>query len=485
MAASISRESTATSPEDPSHRQVAILLGLCAVSYLPAWLSFFVKDDIALITSAHLDLIPALFHSWPGGFFRPTSELIFAIQYRLFGLHPLPYHLLSFLAHSTVVLLVYSLLRLLPHYRAPALWAAVLFALHPLNTETVSWISGQLSLYAVLSILATLYLLRTSGPLITLLPVFVLGLGAYENFLLVIPLGILLYCSQDRPRIPLRPLALFAMGCCALIYLYWRFAVLGLSGGNYQASLSLKSAIVNLVYYLYLLMGGSVIGGRIIHYRPTEIGEHIFAVFTPFFLLNATIILLYLCYLRREAWRSPVRLALPLLWIAVALLPVLILPERPRRLCYLAIPGFSVAMAQIAYYLQKKIRPGSFVAKAGIAVYLLVIVSTVHLRNRDWHTAGALERGIPEAVSDDCRTLVFDAPNLLGDALFFNSNSTARWIGLHTVQPTVFSTVEWARHQRQINIGCYYRYVDGAILPVLEPTPRSAYPRGANWAHTR
>ena len=51
-----------------------VLLALCAVAYLPAWLSFFVKDDLALILSARMNWA-ALIHSWPGGFFFDVSWL--------------------------------------------------------------------------------------------------------------------------------------------------------------------------------------------------------------------------------------------------------------------------------------------------------------------------------------------------------------------------------------------------------------------------
>ena len=109
MAASIPLVSPNTPP-----RQIAALLLLSAIAYWPAWQSFFVKDDLTLITSADLDLAAALQHAWPGGFFRPAGELVFAIQHQFFGLYPLPYHLMSFIAHSAAVLFAYHLFRLFP-----------------------------------------------------------------------------------------------------------------------------------------------------------------------------------------------------------------------------------------------------------------------------------------------------------------------------------------------------------------------------------
>jgi hypothetical protein len=131
------------------------LTGLLA--YLPALRSFFVKDDLILILSAQAAFPNLLIHSWPGGFFRPSAELLFAIQHALFGLHPLPYHLLSLAAHAAATLLLYRLFLRLLENRDLSRIGALVFALHPLHTESVSWISGQMSLFAGLCTLLLLY----------------------------------------------------------------------------------------------------------------------------------------------------------------------------------------------------------------------------------------------------------------------------------------------------------------------------------------
>jgi hypothetical protein len=469
----------------PSRRHVAILITLCAIAYLPAWLSFFVKDDIALLISARPDLISALNHSWPGGFFRPTAELAISLQYHFFGFTPLPYHLVSFSAHLAAALLVYRIFGLFPQYSSSNFVAAALFALHPLNTETVSWISGQMNLYSALCALTTLYLLASSRALAALLPVFLLGLGFYENFLFVLPLWAALCLFHEQFRNSLRPLSLLLLGGFTLTYLYWRFAVLNLGGGYYQAAASLKSSLTNAAYYIYLLAGGSAIGGRIIHYQPMDIATHFFDVFTPLFILNSLVAIGYLFYLRRDGWPSLRTIALPLAWVILTLLPALLLPERPRRLAYLAVPGYAMAMSQVFYYLQQKTRPGLLVARAGIALYLLVLVSTLFLRNRDWQQAGNLERSLSAAIAPDCREVVFDVPNLLGDALLFNSISTGNWANRRTAvaAATIYAPFEFDLHR--VSPDCYYRYANGSVSRVDTEHLQPVFTRGQNWAHPR
>jgi hypothetical protein len=486
----ISTESHTLKTEQSTEIQrywVGGLVALCAIAYLPAWLAFFVKDDIALITSARLDPIAALSHSWPGGFFRPAAELFFAAQHSIFGLHPLPYHLVSFAAHLGTVYFAYRLFNLLSPFRSISFVAATLFALHPLNTETVSWISGQMSLFSSLCTLVTLYLLSTARRLAALIPVFILGLGFYENFLLALLLWGAICWFDDRFRSAFRPASLWSLGCCSVAYLYWRFETLDLGGGYYQATLSLKTGLVNIAYYLYLLAGGSAIGGRIIRYRPEEIGSHFFDVFTPLLILNTLLLLACLYQLLQNRVQLNLNSLLPALWLALALLPAFLFPERPRRLSYLAVPGFALAMGQILCYLKEKTRPGPLVARTGIAIYVLFYASTLHLRNYDWNTTGALEHSIPQVAVADCRELIFDVPNLVGDALFFNSISTATWMGLSAPgsNSTVYAPFELEHHQRQVSADCYYRYIDGFIRPVMETDPRPTFSRGRNWVYTR
>ena len=455
-----------------------VLLLLCAVAYLPAWLSFFVKDDITLILSARMHWT-ALLHSWPGGFFRPSAELLFAIEYELFGLRPWPYHLVSFSAHLAFAFYVYRIFAPLPAYRALAPIVVALIALHPINTETVSWISGQMSLCAALSSLCALYSLG-AGRSTLLIPLFVLGLGFYENFILVLPLwGVLHYANGAPFRV--RPTLLAALGLYAAAYLYWRFGVLGLGGGNYRVVFAPETALVNIAYYLYLLAGGSAVGGRILRYRPEELGVQFFEVCTPMLISNAVLFAVCIACGYRPFKHSTRTALLPWIWIACALLPALILPERPRRLAYLATPGWALLAAQALGYLHEKTRP--LLARTGIACYLLIATATLYGRNSDWRVVGELERSLPTAIDKRCQTLVFDVPNLLGDALFFNSISTAHWLRLQATERhlQVFTHDDLALQGRSPSTECHYRYADGTVGPVLDMHP--TFTRGQNWVH--
>ncbi|MGE5734705.1 MAG: tetratricopeptide repeat protein [Acidobacteriota bacterium] len=83
----------------------------------------------------------AQFPGGPPSFYRPVFALWMRISFLLSALSPWGWHLLSILKHVAVAALLGTLtLRLLRDSTA-ALLAAALFALHPAQTESVSWVT--------------------------------------------------------------------------------------------------------------------------------------------------------------------------------------------------------------------------------------------------------------------------------------------------------------------------------------------------------
>jgi tetratricopeptide (TPR) repeat protein len=75
-------------------------------------------------------------------YYRPLQYLIYMGIYRICGLNPAGYHLSKLLLHIlTTILLFFMLEGYFTNFRT-ALAAAILFAVHPIHTEAVTWISG-------------------------------------------------------------------------------------------------------------------------------------------------------------------------------------------------------------------------------------------------------------------------------------------------------------------------------------------------------
>ncbi len=81
---------------------------------------------------------------------HPLTWLSHALDYQLFGLHPWGHHLDSVLLHSLNTALLFGLLAWMTRRTGPSLLVAALFAVHPLNVESVAWIAERKNLLSTL-----------------------------------------------------------------------------------------------------------------------------------------------------------------------------------------------------------------------------------------------------------------------------------------------------------------------------------------------
>lgn len=99
------------------------------------------------------------------GMYAPLTWLGHAIAYAVGKENPLPYHLLSLLVHVFNVWLAGRLALRLTQSQQTAFWITLLFAIHPVQVESVAWIAGfSTPLYALFYLLGCLaYLKHTEG----------------------------------------------------------------------------------------------------------------------------------------------------------------------------------------------------------------------------------------------------------------------------------------------------------------------------------
>jgi len=165
-------------------------------------------DDVHIIEAyginGHRTLLQILL---PGNqfYFRPLIELTYYFDNLLWGLDPRMMHLENVLLHVFNVLLVYQIAVRVSSLSAglPALpfISALLFAIHPVNTEAISWIAGRTDpLAAFFILLSTLFLLKAFqfGHLkdyYTALAAMLLSLLAKETSAMLIPVSIIMIFS--------------------------------------------------------------------------------------------------------------------------------------------------------------------------------------------------------------------------------------------------------------------------------------------------
>ena len=134
----------------PNQRQCPWLLwaGLILavlLVYQPAWRGGILWDDDKHITMPDMRSWQGLWRTWfdVGATLQyyPVLHSAFWIEYRLWGDATLGYHLVNILLHATAAFLVALTLRRLAI--PGAYLAAAIFALHPVQVESVAWIAEQ------------------------------------------------------------------------------------------------------------------------------------------------------------------------------------------------------------------------------------------------------------------------------------------------------------------------------------------------------
>ncbi|HUI06610.1 MAG TPA: tetratricopeptide repeat protein [Verrucomicrobiae bacterium] len=150
----------------------ALILVLTAVAYLPALRCGFIwDDDFYVTTNPALRSLQGLERTWtqPGMELHQYYPLAFTglwVQYHLWNLQPFGYHLVNVLLHAVNAVLLWLLLR---RVEVPgSWWAAAIFALHPVQVESVAWITEFKNvvsgLFSLLSLLAFLRFCPLSAP---------------------------------------------------------------------------------------------------------------------------------------------------------------------------------------------------------------------------------------------------------------------------------------------------------------------------------
>lgn len=131
----------------------AVIALTTAAAYLPAIGGGFIWDDPEHVVNNHtlrgLDglarmwTVPRSLPQW-----YPLTHSSFWIEYQLWGAWPTGYHLNNVLLHIVSSLLFWRLLRML---QVPGAWlAAAIFALHPVQVESVAWITERKNVLSAL-----------------------------------------------------------------------------------------------------------------------------------------------------------------------------------------------------------------------------------------------------------------------------------------------------------------------------------------------
>ncbi len=128
-----------------SHRSLylaLLLAGGVLLAYQPVWRAGFIWDDDVHLTANPCIVGPLGFKEiWTSSaaIYYPLVLTSFWLQHALWGLNPGPYHVVNVLVHLACALLLWRALHVL---KIRGAWlGAALWALHPVQVESVAWIT--------------------------------------------------------------------------------------------------------------------------------------------------------------------------------------------------------------------------------------------------------------------------------------------------------------------------------------------------------
>jgi len=360
---------------------VATLVLLTGLAYANSLDNAFVSDDLeAIARNPHLG-------SWSYVLLNPLTivrSLFYNFAYWAGGRNPLPFHLLNISFHLGCVLLLYQIMKKVSTFTT-ALVAASLLAVHPLQAEAVTWISGGPYSQSAFFLLLAFYLYlkaenRKAWLIISNLSYLVALLSSEKSF--IFPLILTVWeisrhrLRQSWPYLVSYYLFSFGEGCYLLSQINRRIS--DLQNIHYEQPVfnnSLRQIPVSISSYLQLIFWpyGYTLYHTEMDFSPLQYGTRVVV----------TVILLGLIAFSYK------KNSLAFFWLAffvLALVPTL-LPWSyswivAERYAYLAAIGIYAAVALASQKVWERLPPKIF--WAGLSLILLLLTAQTIRRNQDW-----------------------------------------------------------------------------------------------------
>ncbi len=401
----------------PSTARLLFLIALCAiVPYAGTLLNGFVYDDNTQVLNnpyiqnfRHLgEIFTTTVWSYVGAqgvtnYYRPMMTTGYLICYRLFGPLAYGFHLASVFLHTTVVCVLFIVTKSLLRRRDLAFGAALIFALHPIHSESVAWVAAVTDLELTLFYLLAFYFFlrlprsegtRSQGARFGLVGSFALALLSKEQAL-TLPLLATIYehCYRDDRRSTTlqRKLSRYAVvWLLSVAYVLFRIRMFG--------SFAPVTQMPSLSWYQAMLSAFALTG----QYLRKLLWP---AYLCAFYVFNKSVNLVdgrvllglgaaaVIAALFVALWRRERVLSFALIWFLVTLAPVLnarwmAANVFAERYLYLPSVGFCWLVGWAAVRLWGFAPDWSLWVRRGLlAASCLVMVMCalrIVIRNRDW-----------------------------------------------------------------------------------------------------
>jgi len=182
-----------------------------AIVYIPTFSGEFMLDDNPLIKNnpyikkAHslssylaqedgITDVKRTASNYHTGYYRPLVNISYRVDYKIWGMKASGFRATNLILHLLTCLVLYHLIFLFVNDQKAALLAALLFSVHPVNTESVSWITSRnnilVTLFSLLSFYFYLKAPRSIGYHRTVISVFcfILAVLSKEFAVMLLPI---------------------------------------------------------------------------------------------------------------------------------------------------------------------------------------------------------------------------------------------------------------------------------------------------------
>ena len=411
---------------------LAVVGVITLVSYLNCVNNQFVFDDFHLIsknpTIRGIDKIPLLLGMGEKRVsYRPIRAISYAVDFslnrkfwRYFGRHerhnkglnPFGYHISNLVYHMVASFLVFLVVFRLAANRRVAFLAAALFALHPVHTDSVTYLSGRRDILFTLFYLAGFYFFlcyrrrRKSAFIIASFLAYLLSLGSKE-MAVTLPAVFLCYDLVENfpgktnkinfayfkelfsafKKVFLQSRYLYSLLFIgALAYSYYKIFIKSPSNQSVYYGDSMLTTFLTvgkiLFHYIWLLLYPIRLNADY-SYNAFPLSSSFFepATLFPFILLGV------IGYAVLRLLINHKMLAFGVIWFFVTLLPVCHIFPHHELLAehYLYLPSFGFCLI-VAFLVNSFLKRGKhdYLIYSSFIIVLLSFSIRIVDRNRDW-----------------------------------------------------------------------------------------------------
>jgi len=357
-------------------------------------------------------------------YWHPLTWLSFMLSYELYGPNPGMHHSTSLIIHIANSLLLFIVLRRMTGALWRSAFVAALFALHPLNVESVAWVTQRpnilSTLFWILTMLAYSYYTNRPGLFRYLLVfmIFVLGLMA-KPMLITLPFVLLLldYWPLKRINFPISRKVLISLilekipllGISAVsVFITIKSIGVVISTEAVPVKLRIANALVSYIGYIWKMIWPH----NLAIYYPYPAVIPVWKYAGAGFLFTC-LSLLIIWVLRKQSY-----LTVGWLWFLGTLVPVIGLvqtglqPALADRYAYVSFIGLFIMLAWGIPEVLRGWQKSKIVLGIFSIVFLIVLMMTTWLQLRYWTNSVTLFKHALKVTSNNAI-----AHNNLGTAL--------------------------------------------------------------------